>query len=418
MIRRQVQVAARETDYYARLLARCGLGVGNFDTAQLTELPLTTKADVRDQPQAFVRHGFQPTLCTMTTGTTGQGTSTFFTMRETQIFSLLAAIGMRQGGLISRADIVQNSSSARALLGNQTAMDSFRHLGALVYQTGIIDPAQALALLVKRHALPERKKQVSVLTTYPSYLGELVETGLALGYGPQDFGLERITVGGEVSTPGLRRRSEILFGPVAFDEGYGISEAWPFWGTYCEAGHLHFDPLRGLIELINPDNGRPARPGEVGSLVLTPFLPFRESAVLLRYDTGGLARAPIESCTCSLSHLPATGPLLGKRQFCIRTESGWFGPRDILEVLEPNCSVPLPVRCGLWAVEDGLGVEVAVRETAASLRQKVIEQLQTAGIPVKIVQLVTDPVRLKQPLPWRGDLHEYSFSGGLSYSGN
>ena len=410
LIRRQVQVATRETDYYADLFAHCGLNAQEFRAAQMAELPLTTKAAIRERPQAFVRRGYQPTLCTMTTGTTGQGTTTFFTMRETQIFALLTAWSMRQGGLISSADVVQNSSSARALLGNQTALDAFRHLGALVYQTGIIDPALALALLAKQHALSGRKKQVSILTTYPSYLGKLLETGLTLGYGPQDFGLEQITIGGEVSTPGLRQRSEALFGPVRFDEGYGISEAWPFWGTYCAAGHLHFDPFRGLMELIDPDTGQPAQPGEAGSLVLTPFLPFRESAVLLRYDTGDLARALGEPCLCSLSHLPATGPLLGKQQFCIHTQHGWFGPRDILEVLEPNCAVPLPVRCGLWAMADGLGVAVTVRDFSATLREQLTGQLQSAGIPVKTVQLVTDPAQLEHPLPWRGDLHERSFS--------
>jgi phenylacetate-coenzyme A ligase PaaK-like adenylate-forming protein len=409
-IRQQVQLAAQDTAYYADLFARCGLNAQEFSAAYMAELPLTRKAALRNHPEAFVRRGFQPTLCTMTTGTTGQGTTTLFTTRETQIFSLLSALGLRRSGSISSADVVQVSTSARALLGNQTAMDAFRHLGALVYQTGIVDPAQALALLAKQHAVPGRKKQVNLLFTYPSYLGKLVETGLALGYGPQDFGLERITVGGEVSSPGLRRRSEVLFGPVTFDEGYGISEVWPFGGSYCEVGHLHFDQLRGLMEVINPDTGQPARPGEAGSLVLTPFLPFREATVILRYDTGDMVRTLVDPCECTLSHRPATGPLLGKKRFCLRTEDGWFGPRDILEVLEPNCEVPLPVRCGLWATADGLGVEVVVQEVSTMLRQQIAEQLQSAGIPVSTLKLVTDPTQLVHPLPWRGDLHEQSFS--------
>jgi phenylacetate-coenzyme A ligase PaaK-like adenylate-forming protein len=345
----------------------------------------------------------------MTTGTTGRGTATLFTLRETQIFSLMSAMGLRRKGNISNADIVQVNTSARALLGNQTAMDALRHLDALVYQAGIIGPAQALALLTQKHHLPDRKEQVSVLFTYPSYLGKLLEVGLESSYGPQDFGLERIIVGGEVSSPGLRRRSEALFGRLPFDESYGISEAWPFRGSYCEEGHLHFDPLRGLMEVLDLESGLPAPPGEAGTLVLTPFLPFRESSIILRYDTGDMVRTLVDAPTCSLSNIPATGPLLGKRRSCIRTESGWFGPRDILEILEPNMAVPLPVRFGLWAESGSLGLEVAVREATLTLRQRIAEQLQSAGIPVTTLQLVNDPAQLERPLPWRGDLHESEF---------
>ena len=60
----------------------------------------------------------------------------------------------------------------------------------------------------------------------------------------------------EVSSPGLRQRSEALFGPVTFDEGYGISETWPFGGTQCEEGHLHFEPSHGLMEVVDPDSGK------------------------------------------------------------------------------------------------------------------------------------------------------------------
>ncbi len=92
------------------------------------------------------------------------------------------------------------------------------------------------------------------------------------------------------------------------------------------------------------------------------------------------------------------------------TTDGWFGPRDILEILEPNHAVPLPVRFGLWATADGLGLEIVVREVTATLHQEITGQLQSAGIPVTTLQLVTNPAQLERPLPWRGDLHERSFS--------
>ena len=167
---------------------------------------------------------------------------------------------------------------------------------------------------------------------------------MALDYGPDDFGVEGIGVGGEVSTPGIRQRSEALFGPVRFREGYGISEIWPFGGSFCEAGHLHFDALKGVMKAIDLETGNAVEPGQVGALVLTPFLPYREATVILRYDTGDMVRTLTEPCTCSLRHSPAVRTLLGKQRFCVRTARH---PRDSGE--ERCCALA----CALWAMGPG-----------------------------------------------------------------
>ena len=107
-IRQQVQVAVQETDHYTDLFSQSGLDGQEFSASQMAKLPLTTKEDLRHNPQGFVRRGFQPTLCTMTTGTTGQGTTTLFTNRETQLFSSMSALGLLRQGLISKEDIVRD----------------------------------------------------------------------------------------------------------------------------------------------------------------------------------------------------------------------------------------------------------------------------------------------------------------------
>jgi acyl-CoA synthetase (AMP-forming)/AMP-acid ligase II len=140
----------------------------------------------------------------------------------------------------------------------------------------LVDPALTLALLAERRYLAGKKPRVSAISICPSYLGELVECG-RLGYRPADFGLEQIFVGGEMVTAGLKARCRELFGAVEFVEGYGMTEPWPFGATLCEQGHLHFEPAHGLLELLDAETGAPAQPGEAGTLVLTPFPPFRFS---------------------------------------------------------------------------------------------------------------------------------------------
>ena len=158
-----------------------------------------------------MRRGSQPAFRTTTTGTTGKPTSVYFTAREIQATGLLGAITFLQNGHIRPEDIVQISTSSRATLGNTCFSQACQRIGAVWYQTGLVDPAHALALLAEEHHLPGKKLRASFLNTYASYLGELVECGLRSGYQPRDFGLERISVGGEIVTEGLKRRCQKLF---------------------------------------------------------------------------------------------------------------------------------------------------------------------------------------------------------------
>ena len=238
-----------------------------------------------------------------------------------------------------------------------------------------------------------------------------METGQRLGYGPEDFGLERIILGGEIVTAGVKQRCETLFGSVIIHEGYGISEAWPVGGTLCEEGHLHFDPMSGLVEVIDPESGKPAAPGAIGTLVLTPFAPYRESMVILRYNTEDLVQALPTPTTCSLRHQPATGPLLGKQRFAVRHQHGWTCPRPVVEALEGLATLPLPARAGFWAHEDGVAVEVAVPAPSPELHAQIMAALWAHNVPVRALYLRSGAEQLSHPLPWRGDLVEQSFAG-------
>ena len=86
-------------------------------------------------------------------------------------------------------------------------------------------------------------------------------------------------------------------------------------------------------------------------------------------------------------------------------------PGSILEALEAVAAVPLPARCGFWAVGEGVAVEVAVPEDTPAVRAALQASLQAQAVPLAELHLTTDPSALRRPLPWRGDLHEASFAG-------
>lgn len=409
--RAQVKRAARKTAYYQRLLASRGLDPRHLSYADIASLPLTPKADLRRDPDAFVSRGVRPCLRALTTGTTGWPTRVSFSAYELQVCFALTAISSLMHGDLMPDDIVQICTSARGTLGNVCLAGACAHIGAEVSLAGVIEPADALALLAEKRHTHGKKARASVLYTYPSFLGELVEYGMAHGYRPSDFGLERIFVGGETVTAGLESRSQRLFGDArVIDSAYGMTEIWPFGGQSCEEGHLHYEISQGLLEVVDPETGAEAKPGEAGVIIATPFYPYRETTLLLRYETGDMARVPPGQLTCRLRHLPATERLLGKRALALRHDDGWTYPREVAEALEAMEEVPLPARYGFRAVSGGVAVEVVVREVTQETQRRVETNLEQCGVPVRELHLCGRRDQLKRPIPLRSDFREGTFS--------
>jgi phenylacetate-CoA ligase len=251
-----------------------------------------------------------------------------------------------------------------------------------------------------------------VLVTYPSYLGTLVQAGFDSGYRSTDFGVERVVLMGEMASEGLRRRAQELFGPLSYAHDYGMTELSPFGGAQCSQGHLHFEPSAGLLEVIGLDTRAPTDPSQPGTIVATPFGPYRETTLLIRYDTEDVVQALPEGLTCDLRGLPATSHLLGKRQFTVRHEAGWCFPRDVVEALESIDAVPLPARYGVKATTCGVEVEAVATGDHHSTRRRLVDELEERGIPVKGLRLVGDSRQLDEPRPVRADLHEGALSNG------
>jgi phenylacetate-coenzyme A ligase PaaK-like adenylate-forming protein len=408
--RAQAKRGESGADYYGALFARLGLDPGTLTWDDIARIPVTTKAALREHPDAFVHRDVRPVLRSTTTGTTGRPTQVSFSERELQSIAGFSALGHLLGGQIRPDDVVVMATSSRATLGNLSLTAACRKIGALVQPAGIIEPDQTLALLTQSLALSGYPFRASGLGTYPSYLGELVERGLEAGLGPDHFGLRWISVGGEVVTDGLLRRARRLFGDeVRFDTGYAMTETYPFAGMPCTHGHLHFEPSRGLVEVIDPESGMASAPGQPGTLVITPFGPYRETTILLRYDTLDVARNVSGPLECELRHLPATSNLLGKLRLSVRHDRGWTYPAEVLGALEDVDEVPLPARCGIRPEVDGVGIDVVVREDPPALRTRIAESLERFGVPLTSLRLVTNPDDLRQPYPLRCDLRELGF---------
>jgi phenylacetate-coenzyme A ligase PaaK-like adenylate-forming protein len=407
--RLQAERAAAQTAYYGDLFGRLAVDPSRLTWQEIAELPLTPKEALRDRPYDFVCRDASPSFRTTTTGTTGPPTSVCFSRHEMETYILLGAIGNLAIRDILPEDVVLLSSSSRALLGNLNGIGLCDRIGALWFSGGLVEPELTLAMLTEEHHVPGKHSRVSVWAPYPSYLGEVVEVGLAAGYGPSDFGVRRIDLGAEIYTEGLLERTRKLFlEDVGFARGYGMTETWPLGAEMCDDGHLHFPSAQAYVEIRALDGGAVA-PGEPGTVVATPLPPYRETTLVIQYDTQDVVRALTELPTCAASELMAVSGIQGKLALSVQYENGWVFPAEVREALEAVDAVPLPARCGFWAVDGGVAVEVLVRRETAAARREIAESLDARGVPVRELHLRTDRSELERPLPLRCDLREASF---------
>ena len=78
---------------------------------------------------------------------------------------------------------------------------------------------------------------------------------------------------------------------------YGLTEMGLGVAVECEAGDgYHFNEADLLLEIIDPETGRPVAPGNEGELVFTTLT--REEMPLIRYRTRDVSRLITEPCSC------------------------------------------------------------------------------------------------------------------------
>ena len=151
-----------------------------------------------------------------------------------------------------------------------------------------------------------------VLVATPSYALVIAEALEAEGVDPGSTQLELGLFGGEPWTEGLRAQIDRALGIKAINF-YGLSEmCGPGVATECLAARdgLHVQEDHFLVEVIDPEDGRPVAPGTIGELVFTTLT--KQALPLIRYRTGDLGAVSEEPCRCGRTTARLT-QLAGRR---------------------------------------------------------------------------------------------------------
>ncbi len=152
--------------------------------------------------------------------------------------------------------------------------------------------------------------------------------------------------------------------------------------------------------------GAPARPGEIATLVVTPYVPYRDCTLVLRYITNDLVRVLDEAPSCKLAGVPASSAILGRFS---GPSSLLVSTRAILELLEGERAIPLPVRYSLADDPAGPVLHVATECPSGALAGRLEERAAYLTPKLAGIVLHDDPGGLPSPVPLRCDLVEQSF---------
>ena len=141
--------------------------------------------------------------------------------------------------------------------------------------------------------------------------------------------LQKVIFGAERHSDAMRRNMKEFLGVKDTFDIPGLTELYgPGTGLECAAHEgIHYWADYYILEIINPETLKPAKPGEVGEMVVTTLR--KEAAPLIRYRTRDLTRVIPGVCSCG-NILPRHDKILGRSDdmFIVRGVNVYPGQMD------------------------------------------------------------------------------------------
>jgi phenylacetate-CoA ligase len=326
-LRRLIRHAYRTVPFYRAHMQARGLRPEDVRTLEdLRLLPLLTRKDVRHHLYFdIVQEGVSPAELArvQSSGKSGEP-SVGYVGYSDLAFRLAAALRAHEwtGCRLAEPSVCLTNESEEVPLGERLRQ-ALESVGArrTMIDVGSLDQRRLDQLVGRIRRLEPAliEGSVEVLAALAEHVG-----GARFGQAPR-----AVMSTGQSLTSERRALIEAGFGCRVFDR-YGSGE---FGGIACETGtpgeHLVFAESC-IVELLV--DGRPARPGEIGDVVVTDLnnrvMPF------IRYSIGDRAEALDDSSPSPCGRgLPRIGAILGRAESIIRGLDGRFVPGSFFDTL-------------------------------------------------------------------------------------
>jgi phenylacetate-CoA ligase len=273
--------------------------IGGRVMAELGDLPLTTKADLRADQAAHPPFGSR--LCAprealvrlhVTSGTTGEPVAIGLTRADHAANSGIGGAAFRIAGV--RADhTIAHCLNYALYAGGIADHMALEDTGATVVPVGV---GQSRRLLELIPALG-----IDAIFGTLSFPAHLAARAGEAGIDRRALKLRHIVTAGEpgAGLGAVRREIEDAWGATVADT-FGMSDVWSTMAGECGAGDGMHVTTEGhaIVELVDPGSDAPVAlaDGSSGELVWTHLR--REASPLLRYRSGDLATVWTSPCAC------------------------------------------------------------------------------------------------------------------------
>lgn len=289
-LRRLLERLAADVPFYRNALD----GIGPLNRLDdLASLPFTTKQALREHyPFGLLAAPLERIVRVhASSGTTGKPTVVAYTEGDMSLWGELMARVLTSGGVTSK-DIVHNAYGYGLFTGGLGFGLGSETVGATT--------VPASAGQTERHLMLMEDFGATVLCATPSYTLVLAETMEEQRLDRSRLELRVGFFGAEPWTEAMRSEIEARLGIEAYDT-YGLSEIiGPGVASECSQHRgLHVFEDHFLVEVIEPETGRPLADDAEGELVVTTLT--KEALPLLRYRTRDRVRLYREPCACGRS---------------------------------------------------------------------------------------------------------------------
>ncbi len=257
----------------------------------LERVPFMTKAELRDHYPFGLLAVPRERLVRVhaSSGTHGKPTVVGYTRADLEQWTELMARCMTMAG-VRPGMVIHNANGYGLFTGGLGFHQGGERIGATVVPvSGGFTTRQAM-LLADLHA--------DVLVATPSYALAIAGAIRDAGGDPAALGLRFGLFGGEPWGERMRAEIESALGLAAVSF-YGLSEmCGPGVAAECLVARdgLHVQEDHFLVEVVDPDSGRPLAHGAEGELVFTTLT--KEALPLIRYRTGDIGRLTADPCAC------------------------------------------------------------------------------------------------------------------------
>jgi phenylacetate-CoA ligase len=309
-LRRMLGRILPANEFYRQKFARAE--VQQVDSLELfRNLPFTTKTELVADQQEHPPFGSDLTFpldryirIHQTSGTTGKPLYWLDTEESWQWWAATWKVVFEAAG-VGPGDRIYFAFSFGPFIGFWSGWEGARSLGAMAVSGGGQSTAQRLKAIIEYDA--------TVLVCTPTYALHLASEARNSGIDLARGSSVRITIhAGEpgASIPSTKKIIEESWGAKCYDHA-GATEVGAF-GFECQPqpGAIHVNENEFIAEVIDPNTGAQARPGEKGELVITNL--GRIGSPLIRYKTGDLVQPRLQPCPCGRPFILLDGGVLGR----------------------------------------------------------------------------------------------------------